>query len=65
MTEVRNILPFLVDRLRVVERSGMTVEQVALMNLADRRLRRGEAGEAFKLRMEAAGLAGADRNTDR
>lgn len=52
MTETRNILPFVVDRLRAVERKTLSSEQRDLMGQADRLLRKGDVAESFKLRMQ-------------
>jgi hypothetical protein len=57
MISLRNILPFVVERLRDLERKGLSPEQRDLMNQADRYLRHGQAGESFKLRMEVDGMS--------
>lgn len=57
LIELRNIVPFLIDRLRQTHRRDLTKEQKDLLNRSDQLFRRGKSGESLKLRNEAARLS--------
>jgi hypothetical protein len=56
MTEVRNIVPSLIERLRQVERKSLPNDQRDIMNEADRLSRQGKIAECFKLRCQVEAM---------